>query len=104
MAQRGPCQSEMEEEVKYRNTELQCVSFPPILSFCLHPSEGSSVPLCPGPEGEQGSSLCFPYPVKGQASCRQRSLCAFGVRCEPRPEEASVFMCHREVYSKGGVP
>lgn len=45
----------MEEEVEYRNTELQCVSFPPI----LHPSEGSSVPLFPGPEGEQGSSLCF---------------------------------------------
>lgn len=60
-AERRLCQREVEEEVKYRNTELQCASFPPILSFCLHPSEGSSVPLCPGPEGEQGFSLCFPY-------------------------------------------
>lgn len=66
------------------NTELQCVSFLQILSFCLHPSEGSSVPLCPWPEGEQGCSLCFLYLVRGQSPCKQRSLCAFGVRCEPR--------------------
>lgn len=53
------------------NTELQCVSFPPILSSCPHPSEGSSVLLCRGPEGEQGCALCTTYLVRGQSPRRQ---------------------------------
>ena len=77
--ERGLCRREVEEEVEHRNTELQCAFFPPIMSFCLHPSEGSSVPPCPGPDGEQGSSLCSPYLARGQSPCRHAfTVCFWG--------------------------
>lgn len=68
------------------NTELQCVSFPPVLSSCPHPSEGSSVPLCRGPEGEQGRALCTPYLVRGSVSPQAVFHCVFlGLDVSPGP-------------------
>lgn len=59
------------------NTELQCVSFPPILSSCPHPSEGSSVPLCRGPEGGTGLHYVFSIPCEGSVSPQAVFLCVF---------------------------
>lgn len=97
---KGLCQREVEEEIKYRNTELQYMSFLRVLSFCLHPSKGSSVPLCPWPEGEQGCSLCFLYLVRGQSPCKQRLLCAFGVRCEPGRGGLCVHVPQKSLHSR----
>lgn len=89
------------------NTEIQSSNVCP-----FHQSRSSAfihlrAPVCscvPGQRGNRASLCVFPYLVRRQSPCRQLPVCAFGVRCEPRPEAGCVFMCHRKVYSEGGVP
>lgn len=91
-------------KVKYRNTELQCVSFPPVQFLRLHPSEGSSVPVSSASGGTELLSV-FSIPCEGSVSLQAAfNMCFLGLDVSSSSRRPVCLMCHRNVYSEGGVP
>jgi len=92
--ERRLCQREV--EVDYRNTELQCVLLPSPL-WRLQCAAASRA------RGGTGLFSVFLPTLRGFRLPEGSSRCVL-LGLDVKPEEARVFMCHRDVYSEGGVP